>query len=495
MSGAIPTIEKQIEDFVAGSASEYAFPADLSSEKRKLVKITAEKFGLSTKSFGMGGERQIHIFKPALSTKPEFEAIKYSVKNTFVDGRVDSSESQPFPAGPAHQSMPVGGLQAHIAAEEMAAPTERTTLLENLSSTQNKAEEDSQESHSGGSTADSESETTQDPTVSIKNSFVHFEGDSEENGDPRIIQSMPNGKFAENIEAEKATAGKTKRRNGRPMPFSENPEQEAEKTCTVEFPSTPNAEMTSGALLCCTNTSCPDHGQTVPVAHWIPPATAPQNSSVTVLAPACWTPSAPSQTPIDAGIPSQESSVTILPPACWSQRTSVQRSDNLSATQGQPQGPPTVQNDAITLLQRQPHGQVEGPPPLMPPEFCTPAAQPPPQGPTSQAHFMPGTPVMLCGLASQPAFNGLPGTVSSFDADSSRYNILVEIGPNGNRRVVKVKSQNLLPAQTVLPPPPPQQLYLPPQLPCYPYGPQLGYSHGLQCVQPAKPTLTLDKMI
>merc|ERR1719428_2239502 len=133
--------------------------------------------------------------------------------------------------------MPVGGLQAHIAAEEMAAPTERTTLLENLSSTQNKAEEDSQESHSGGSTADSESETTQDPTVSIKNSFVHFEGDSEENGDPRIIQSMPNGKFAENIEAEKAASvAKHKRQTkAKPIPFSEDPEVETEKMAAMEF--------------------------------------------------------------------------------------------------------------------------------------------------------------------------------------------------------------------------------------------------------------------
>jgi len=470
MSGVIPTIEKQIENFVAGSASEYAFPAELSAEKRKLVKMTAEKFGLATKSFGMGSDRQIHIFKPALSTKPELQTIEYSVKNTFVDGPV---ESQSSPVGPAHQSMPVGGLQAHLVAEEIATPTDRSNLLEKLGSTQSKAEEEPRESQSSGSTADSESETAQDPTVSIKNSFVHFEGDSEESGDPRITQSMPNGKFAETIEAEKAVKQK-----GRPLPFSENPEQEAERTCTMEFPSTPNAEMTCG----------PEHGQMFPAVNSVPATTIPQDSFVTILPPACWTPAAPSQTPVtplEAMVASQESSVTILPPACWTLKPPVQNDGSLAQQghfQGLPEGSPPQQSTS-TAPQPLP-GLIEGLPGM------------PSQGPPPQPQFMPGTPVMLCGLASQPAFNGLYGTVSSFDPDSSRYNILVDTGTNVNRRMVKVKFQNLRLAQTSLPPQPPiLPPHVPPPLPYYPYGAQPGYPHGSQCPQPPKATLTLDAMI
>lgn len=461
------TIEKQIEAFSAGSASEYAFPSELTADERKMVKTTAEKFDLSTKSFGMGGERQIHIFKRATSTTPEFEAVKYSVKNTFVDGPVDSTESQGALVGPAHQSMPVGCLQAHIEAEaeEMATPS---NLLEKLNTMVSKAEESPRNSQSGGSTADSESghcesEAAQDPPIPIKNSFVHFEGDDNENGDPRIIQSMPNGKFAESIEAEKAVASKAPKQKGRPLPFSEDPEPEAERVSAMVFPSTPNAETSS-----CTVQAC-DHGQAVPGAHWVSPTTAPQDSSVTILPPACWAPSAPSQTVLDSSKASPESSITILPPACW--------------TQSAP-----VQNDASAVPQGPPQGFSQGPPPLMPP-----------LGPSSPSCFMPGTPVVICGLASQPTFNGLRGTVSSFDAECSRYNIMVETGPNAARRMVKVKFQNLLLAQPMVPPQPP---VLPPQIPppaYYPSSSQAGYSYAPQaCPQgppPPKPTLTLDAMI
>merc|ERR1711937_500697 len=88
------------------------------------------------------------------------------------------------------------------------------------------------------STKDSDSES-QDPTISIKNTFVHVEIDSKENADPRIIQSMPAGTFAQHIEAEKATnAGKHGRR---PLPLSEDVTNEVESSAMM-FPSTPNGD-------------------------------------------------------------------------------------------------------------------------------------------------------------------------------------------------------------------------------------------------------------
>merc|ERR1719387_807677 len=111
-------IEKQIEAFMSTAASEYAFPAGLSVEERKVVKTVAEKLGLSSRSFGMGSERQIHIFKPASSVTAALEPVEYSVKNTFIDGPVVDQAS----VGPAHQSMPAGAFEGRIAAEEESLP-------------------------------------------------------------------------------------------------------------------------------------------------------------------------------------------------------------------------------------------------------------------------------------------------------------------------------------------------------------------------------------
>eukprot|EP00746_Dinoflagellata_sp_MGD_P164827 gnl/MRDRNA2_/MRDRNA2_93720_c0_seq1.p1 gnl/MRDRNA2_/MRDRNA2_93720_c0~~gnl/MRDRNA2_/MRDRNA2_93720_c0_seq1.p1 ORF type:complete len:443 (+),score=106.49 gnl/MRDRNA2_/MRDRNA2_93720_c0_seq1:82-1410(+) len=442
MSGC--NIEKQIEAFATGFDSEYAFPANLSVEERKLVKSAAEKFGLSTKSFGMGGERKIHVFK----------AVKYSVKNTFVDGPVDPAESAATILGPAHQSMPAGGLQAHIAAEEMTVPSEQTSaLVDKLSTKGNKEQETPLNSQSGGSTADSDSDV-QEPTISIKNSFVHFEGDSDESGDPRIVQSMPDSKFAEHLRAEKWEAKNAVDQKSRPLPVSQDPDPEVEAVAAMEIPSTPNAETSFGTVPFSSVTACPamEHPPaSFPVAQW-PQNIAPQDPSVTVLPPASWAPQTPFATP-------QDPSVTVLQPACWAQGA-------------HPMFPP-------------------GPPSLMPTlEESAPSS------------FVPGTAVVLCGLASQPAFNGLRGTVSSYDADCGRYNIVVDAGPNAARKMVKVKFQNLVLAQPVVSAPPP---VMPPYQSCYLSGQHPGYSHSLQAPLPVAPppvapppvkaTLTLDAMI
>jgi len=366
-------IENQIEAFVSGTASEYAFPG-LSVEERKLVKSTAEKLGLSSRSFGMGSERQIHIFKPVSSMTPALEPVKYSVKNTFVDGPVDgwTPAMEQASVSPAHQSMPVGALQEHITAE---AKSFATTAHTKVYDSPRNSEIDT------NSTKDSDSEL-QEPPISIKNTFVHFENDSEENADPRMIQSMPGSTFAEHIEAERAVnAGSQK---GRPLPLSEDSQMETEGSSAMLFPSTPNAEnqMSFGA------------GEGVPGTQWTPSTpTAPE--SITVLAPAFWAP------------------------------------------------PAAVLDNEIS------------------------------QAAVPATYFTPGTPVVLQGLASQPDFNGLHGVVSAFDAKCGRYNVMIEIGPNAIRRLVKVKFQNLLLAQPSLLPQP----------------------HCCPPAQPPKASLVLDQMV
>merc|ERR1719387_742471 len=59
--------------------------------------------------------------------------------------------------------------------------------------------------------------------------------------------------------------------------------------------------------------------------------------------------------------------------------------------------------------------------------------------------WAPGTQVQLSGLANQPAFNGAQGTVSGFDAELGRYNILLDAGQGSEkRRTVEVKAENLM---------------------------------------------------
>jgi hypothetical protein len=78
---------------------------------------------------------------------------------------------------------------------------------------------------------------------------------------------------------------------------------------------------------------------------------------------------------------------------------------------------------------------------------------------------------MLQGLANQPDFNGLCGVVSAFDADCGRYNVMIEIGPNAARKLVKVKAHNIV--------------AVPPQPPCHP--PSVNH--------PGKASLVLDQMV
>jgi hypothetical protein len=360
-------IQKRIEDFTYGAGTQYTFPAELNVEERKLVKATAEKLGLSSRSFGMGTERQIHIFKPTSWT---------------------ASTAEP------------------------SANSETET----------------------GSTVDSESER-QDPTISIKNTFVHIEMD---NADPRIIQSMPAGTFAANLEAEKGEESMdadSRSHKTRPSallqisPSSDQGETESETVASLMFPSTPNAENFMNLNVFPNDMSMQGIGQTdaVHVVQWVPPMAAPPLESAPLLQPMCSAPQALFSNE-HSQLVHAAPAVPHGPPQGWAQ-----------LPQTVPQGPP--HGTSQEQLQGPPHG-----PPLALPH----GPQVQPQRPLP---FLPGTPIVLQGLASQPDFNGLHGVVSAFDEECGRYNVMIEIGPNAVKRLVKVKSQNLQPAQLLAQPP------------------------------------------
>lgn len=392
----LTSLEKQVEAFALSAETEYAFPPELSVEERKVVKNSAKKFGLSSDSFGMGAERCIHIFKLGGSLAPALKPIEYSVKNTFVDEPVDPSQPSDSVLGPVSQSMPAGAFQDHLSAEVAEGCVtdvskepleERPKEEETLQAVSNRSTEDVAEMTSEGdtgSTVESDSHETAREMYSvkntIKNSFLHFEEtDAKENEDPRIIQSMPNGKFAEAVQAEhaKALMATPAKAVAKPQVLPENMEEPQGMT----FPSTPNAETSYKVL--------------------------------------------------DSQYPSQEPAVSVLAPAVWNPAAPVC-----------PMAP---------IVECSPKVAVSGPAVPMPPPG------PPPR-------LAPGTPVAVCGLVNQPAFNGLHGAVSAFDEQCGRYNIMLDMGA-GNQKLVKLKVENLVVSQPPLMTMPPQVQQ--PQAPSY----------------------------
>mmetsp|Transcript_25209 Transcript_25209/g.58002 ORF Transcript_25209/g.58002 Transcript_25209/m.58002 type:complete len:410 (+) Transcript_25209:119-1348(+) len=86
-------------------------------------------------------------------------------------------------------------------------------------------------------------------------------------------------------------------------------------------------------------------------------------------------------------------------------------------------------------------------------------AQPPPPSreapdPAAQNALAPGAEVEITRLLKLPDFNGLTGIIQSFDAESARYDVLLNSATGtAGWRWVKVKAENLIPR---VPPPPPR---------------------------------------
>lgn len=224
--------EEEVRAFAAGSALEYSFPSELSAKERKVVKEEAERLGLSTKSFGMGLDRRIHIFRPSTPpspslspSQPELSTIsaQNSAKNTFIDEPIDSQRLAAAPDPAADMSSVPQSCTSQVETESTQVETESTT--------------DSLDSSRIGC---SDPGSGSNKSYSIKNSFVHFP-DETSHADPRIIKSMPEGKFEEALLIEL----EMKRDQGlvRPSPLSLELDDSDKTYQGMVFPSTPDAEM------------------------------------------------------------------------------------------------------------------------------------------------------------------------------------------------------------------------------------------------------------
>merc|ERR1719265_1008683 len=150
----------------------------------------------------------------------------------------------------------------------------------------------------------------------------------------------------------------------------------------------------------------------------------------------------PDGTPTVQWTPPQDPTISVLAPAVWN--------------------PGAPFNPMAPIVESSPTVGVSMPPVPMPP------AGPPPL-------MAVGTAVVVCGLINQPAFNGLHGTVSAFDEQCGRYNIMLDMGV-GSQRMVKLKAENLVIAQAPLMPMQSQvQPQMQPQMPPQVQAPATGY--------------------
>lgn len=63
--------------------------------------------------------------------------------------------------------------------------------------------------------------------------------------------------------------------------------------------------------------------------------------------------------------------------------------------------------------------------------------------PPEELRFMPGSEVAIYGLKQAPHFNGMTGTVKSFDPETGRYSVLLAVSDSNGKNSAKIKPGNL----------------------------------------------------
>lgn len=357
-------------------------PSSLSAEQRKLARRLADQHPeLKCQSYGIGAERQLHLFKKVVGRNcaptsigvigqdrpADQSANAVRVKNTFIDDwEGEKKAEEPLicrstPAGSSLVEQTVqrckmeGKYELSPVVESVPKNASIPRMEEPVGSSSPVASSSGHEPGQFGSSPPSEAGSRgqelpslpEGVKVSMRNTFIHIESVSDVE---RNTQSMPHGMFRQQLASELANQHELPSTGG----VDVVPESPRERYETLEGPLLegpllqPTGPLLSGPLLC--------------------------------------------TTPLPAAAPSAP----------------------LTAAPNWP------------------------PPPL------------PSEGILQQIAL--GTEVVIQGLVKLPDFNGLGGVVQSFDYDTGRYNIHLNVaaGSNGHKWV-KVKADNLL---VQVPPPP-----------------------------------------
>jgi len=119
------------------------------------------------------------------------------------------------------------------------------------------------------------------------------------------------------------------------------------------------------------------------------------------------------------------------------------------------------------VVQSMPHGMFSscwlveaGLPLAQSPQLGAACIAPPPAAAAPNDIFTEGSEIIVEGLTRCPAFNGLRGTVQSFDEEAGRYNVLLETD-GSSVQYAKIRAENL---RLGVPPPPPFEAQRPAEL-------------------------------
>jgi len=204
-------VEAVIAEFMAdGSKTTLELPASLSAAQRNVAKgVVGATQGLKSKSFGIGAERQLHLFKAGAGGE---DAVR--VKNGFIDDWVtDDTSTEP----PQFRSMPIG-LSRPFETGEVDAISEQLQKfkMRGPGAPPPGAPPGAPPQRSAAPGAELSASRKPPPEllkwtppenlqgdcfkVSVRDTFIHLEDSQAQ--DPRAIQSMPDGMFQQSLTAE-----------------------------------------------------------------------------------------------------------------------------------------------------------------------------------------------------------------------------------------------------------------------------------------------------
>jgi len=219
-------VDALIAEFLADAfRTSLQLPHMTTGQRKRARNIADQHPELTCESYGLGAERQLHLFKRASKAQvdcaslceiPGVEAGTFIVKNTFVDDWVIAGEAYEPSEPIIFRSMPLqlpecatqSGLKELLRKLDLTPITDLPCKMEPTATQQeaiaspgrSTSASNSASSPSPSSPASSDRELLALPDdIQVRNTFIHIEGTPT---DSRAIQSMPHGMFRQQLLEE-----------------------------------------------------------------------------------------------------------------------------------------------------------------------------------------------------------------------------------------------------------------------------------------------------
>eukprot|EP00929_Paragymnodinium_shiwhaense_P100028 TRINITY_DN6202_c0_g1_i1.p1 TRINITY_DN6202_c0_g1~~TRINITY_DN6202_c0_g1_i1.p1 ORF type:complete len:499 (-),score=139.30 TRINITY_DN6202_c0_g1_i1:192-1688(-) len=398
-------VEKAVADFVADASQTSLQLPHMTTGQRKHAKRVVEKYTeLTCESFGFGQERQLHLFKKAaapdapkqqlphlLERVPELSAkagCAVSVKNTFID---DWQPMEQEKEAPVMRSMPP---QLH------------------KNSLQNALKEE------GGVMYVSSVKQDQKPTAGVSSPAPSTAAPS------CSPSASPNSPAVSELEARPNLVSPFSLAAAIPGPTATLPPPAAAAAAAIAPP--PGLSVRNTFIHVDAQEASDER-----VVQSMPHDMFRKCLLEEVL-----------QSLNSRKVPSAAGPYDAAAAAFSTCMSSVQSTASHSATSTPPQPPMAAPLPAHAGYPLLGVAHTAAAVPQQAPQLATPA---PTMAVPEAASLMPGSEVVIEGLSKMPAFNGLLGTVESFDTETGRYTIQLVAPTATGHKTAKLKAENLRP--------------------------------------------------